>query len=64
MTNGFTGFRTTILKVGRWPTLETWQGRAACFENGRRLWQVTANIYRPTRALARLDAQAMAKNHI
>jgi len=64
--NGYTGFKHTTFKASL-VSKNGWQhykGRAICYENGRRLWQKTSEIYRISRGEALKDAQQISHDYI
>ena len=56
-----TTFRASLVSSSRSPS---YKGRAICYENGRRLWQVTSPVFRLSRGDALADAQRISREYI
>lgn len=62
----YSGFKNVAFKASLVSKegLQHYKGKTICYENGRRLWQKTSDIYRLSRGDALKDAQNIASDFI
>ena len=60
----YSGFKNIAFKVSLVSKegLQHYKGKTICYENGRRLWQITCDIYRLSKGDALKDAQNIASD--